>query len=88
MVFGNQAKTKSVKESFSIIGLDCAAEVNGAALVRKKLARNNVPSYLNALNPCIIIMKACASAQHWGREIKCLGNQVTLIALICVKLLC
>lgn len=80
-------------ETISIIGLDLAkntlqlhaADVNGAVVVRKKLARNKVLAYLNALDPCIVAMEACASAHYWGREIKNLGHQVRLIAPIYVK---
>lgn len=57
MVIGDQARKEASMETISIIGLDLAkntlqlhaADVNGAVLVRKKLPRNKVLPYLNAL---------------------------------------
>lgn len=62
----SQVRKEASIEKISIIGLDLAkntiqlhaSDRNGAVLVRKKLPRNKVLPYLNALDPCIVAMEA------------------------------
>ena len=77
----------------SIIGLDLAksvfqahgADATGAAVLRKKLRRDQVLAFLTAQAPCVVAMEACPGAHHWGREIAKLGHTVKLIAPAYVK---
>jgi hypothetical protein len=57
------------------IGLDIAKNlfqfhgIGGAERVgvRKQLRRSQVIAFFEALSPCLVGMKACASAHHWAR---------------------
>ncbi|MBB4201172.1 transposase [Rhodoblastus sphagnicola] len=41
--------------------------------------------FLSAQPPCLVVMEACGSPHHWGREIQALGHDVRLIAPAYVK---
>jgi transposase len=47
--------------------------------LRKKLRRGQVIGFFEKLDPCLIGMKACASAHHWARQLQALGHEVKLI---------
>jgi len=80
-------------EAISTIGLDLAkhvfqahgADSSGAVVVRKRLRRDQVLTFLAALPPCTVSMEACAGGHYWGREIAKLGHAVKLIAPAYVK---
>ena len=67
----------------STIGLDLAkhifqvhgADSAGCVVLRKKLRRGEVLSFLATLPPCGVAMEACGSAHYWGREIAKLGTR-------------
>jgi transposase len=75
------------------IGLDLAKNVfqvhgaaaSGAAILRKKLRRDQVLRFFAAQPACTVAMEACASSHHWAREIAKLGHEVRLIAPDYVK---
>lgn len=77
----------------SIIGIDLAKRVfqlhgaskDGTALFRKKLQRRAVLGFLAGQPHCTVAMEACASAHHWGREIRALGHEVRLLPPAYVK---
>jgi transposase len=77
----------------SIIDMDLAKRVfqargcadDGTVVFRRKLARHRVVPFLAGLPGYVVAMEACASAHHWGREIKRLGHQVRLIPPVYVK---
>jgi transposase len=76
-----------------IISLDLAssvflahgAEADGSVAFRRKLLRAQPVEFMGEQPPCIVAMKACASAHHWGRAIGDLGHDVRLIPPACVK---
>ena len=80
-------------EQASIIGIDLAkhsfqihcAAADGSVLLRKKLSRRKLPSFLASQPRCVVAMEACASAHYWGREAVKLGHQVKLVPPIYVK---
>ena len=61
------------------------ADPSGAALVRKKLRRDQVLAFFATLPRCVVAMEACASAHYWAREIAALGNDTRLIPPAYVK---
>jgi transposase len=70
------------------IGLDIAKRVFQAHAVdpasgevtRSKLQRAEMLQHFAQLQPSLIAMEACGSAQHWAREFAKLGHEVKLIA--------
>ena len=62
-----------------------AASMIGQAKYRKKLPRNNFPTFMAQQPPAIVVMEACGSAHYWAREMTKLGHEVKLIAPQYVK---
>ena len=51
------------KNSCSVSGLD----LNGAVVLRRKIARDGLIAFVAALPPCVIAMEACCGAHFLGR---------------------
>jgi len=70
------------------IGLDIAkhafqvhgATASGEVVLRKRLRRAQVLTFLSSLPHCTVAMEACAGSHYWGREIERIGHEVRLIA--------
>lgn len=56
-----------------------AIDINGEVLIRRKLWRAEASRLFADLPPCLVGIKACASAHHWARELIALGHQVRLM---------
>lgn len=69
------------KRIFQIHGVD----KNGKTILKKKLMRDQVLSFIANLPKCLVGMEACGGANYWGREITKLGHEVKLIAPQFVK---
>ena len=69
------------KNWFQVHGIDA----DGKAVVRRKLRRSEVTKFFKPLPPCLIGIKACATAHHWARELTALGHQVKLMPPAYVK---
>ena len=69
------------KSVFQIHGVDA----EGNVVLKKKLRRGAVLTFLCDLPPCLIGMEACATSHHWAREIGALGHEVRLIPPAYVK---
>lgn len=69
------------KSVFQLHGMDA----EGAVVLRKKLRRGAVLTFLRDLPPCLIGREACATSHHWAREIAALGHDVRLIPPAYVK---
>ncbi len=75
------------------IGLDIAKSIfhmfavnkNGRFVKKKQLRRKQLLSFMATLEPCLIVMEACGSANYWSRKFIELGHQVKLIAPQYVK---
>lgn len=75
------------------IGLDLAKNVfqvhavdeQEQVVLRRQLKRAQVLAFFARLQPCLVGMEACASAHHWGRQLRGLGHEVRLIAPKFVK---
>lgn len=76
-----------MKKIITVIGLDLAKSVfqvhgidaEGEVVVRRKLSRSRLLAYFSKLERCLVGMEACATAHHWGREIRALGHEVKLM---------
>ena len=61
------------------------ADAQGRKVLQRKLRREEVRAFFAALPPCLVGMEACATAHHWGRELRALGHDVRLIPPAYVK---
>jgi transposase len=79
--------------SVSMIGIDTAksifhlhgVDVQGKALLKRKLGRDQLIGFLEQQPRCTVVMEACGAAHHWARVISALGHEVKLIASEAVK---
>lgn len=70
-----------------LIGLDiakrvfqvCGVDAQGDVIVSRRLGRDSVVGYFGDLPPTVIVMEACSTAHHWGRELTALGHEVRLL---------
>jgi transposase len=71
--------------TLAILGIDLAksvfhlhgADARGHTVLRKRLSRPQLPSFLANLPRCIVAMEACGSAHYWGRQIAQLVSATT-----------
>jgi len=69
------------------IGVDLAktvfevaiSEAPGVVASRRRLSRAAFPHFLAAQPPAEVLLEACGSAHHWGREAQRAGHRVTLL---------
>jgi transposase len=75
------------------IGLDIAKRVfqvhgvdyEGTIVIRRKLKRAELLHFFSQLTPCLVGIEACATADHWARELLALGHRVRLVPPSSVK---
>lgn len=75
------------------IGLDIAKHVfqvhgiamNGQVVLRRQVRRSELRKFFQALPACLVGIEACASAQHWARQLSALGHTVRLMPASYVK---
>ena len=87
------SSTKSDTSNLPILGIDLAkhvfqlhgADETGQPVLKKRLRRGQLLSFVEGLSPCTIAMEACASAHHWARSFERLGHEVRLISPHFVK---
>lgn len=65
------------KNIFAVHGVD---ENGKAALIKPKVAREQLLPLIAQLPPCLIGMEACSGAHHWARLFRQHGHTVKLIA--------
>lgn len=69
------------------IGVDLAktvfevaiSEAPGVVTTRRRLSRAAFPRFLAAHTPAEVLLEACGSAHHWGREAQRAGHRVKLL---------
>ena len=73
------------KRIFQIHGVD----KKGKTVLKKKLMRDQVLTFMTNIPKCLIGIEACGSANYWAREITKLGHEVRLIApqFVMIKLM-
>ena len=64
------------KNSCSVIGMD----VSGRVVVRRRLRRGSVESFVGGLTRCVVAMEACCGAHHLGRVFVAQGHTVRLMS--------
>ena len=77
----------------SILGIDIAKNVfqlhgvdkSGKVVLKKRLYREGLLSYIGKLEPCVIAMVACSSSNYWYRRFTEVGHTVKLISPQYVK---
>ncbi len=65
------------KTVFAVHGVN---EAGKPALVKPKVARDQLVALIAQLPPCLIGMEACSGAHHWARLFQQFGHTVKLIA--------
>jgi transposase len=65
------------KSVFAVHGVD---DIGKAALVKPKVARDQLLALIAQLPPCLIGMEACSGAHHWARQFRAYGHTVKLMA--------
>ena len=69
------------KTVFQVHGVD----EQGRVVVRKRLSRNKLLTFIAQLEPCLIGLEACGSAHYWAREMNKFGHDVRLMSPQFVK---
>mgnify|MGYP000632707370 CR=1 FL=1 len=75
------------------IGIDLAKRImqihgvdkNGKTVLKKKIQRDDLLTFMANLPKCLVGIEACGSSNHWAREISKLGHEVKLISPQFVK---
>jgi transposase len=75
-------------QQLSVLGIDIAKQVfhvvgmddSGHVVLRKRLARSALLSFIANVPPLRIGMEACGSAHYWARRFREHGHEVRLIA--------
>jgi transposase len=62
-----------------------AVDADGTTVIRKRLRRAEVLSFVSGLGPCLIGMEACATSHYWARELAKFGHTVKLMPPAYVK---
>jgi transposase len=66
---------------FQVHGVDAAGNV----VLKRRLRRGQMITFVAGLAPCLVGMEACATAHFWARELKALGHTVRLMPAQYVK---
>jgi len=69
------------KSVFQVHGVDAIGNV----VIRRQLKRRYVLAFFQKLAPCVVGIEACATSQHWSRELKGFGHTVRLMPPAYVK---
>src|SRR3979411_363951 len=64
------------KNSCSLAGLDAS----GRVILRRRMRRSSVESFVNGLGRCIVAMEACCGAHHLGRVFAAQGHSVRVMS--------
>ena len=69
------------KRSFHLHGVDRS----GKEVIRKKMNRKPLLSFMASLKPCLVGMEACGGTHDWARRFQTLGHEVRLMSPQFVK---
>jgi transposase len=82
-----------MKRDISVVGIDIAKRVfhvigmdtRGKIILRKRLSRGEIVSFMTLLPRATVGMEACGGAHYWARQWRQQGHQVKLMAPQYVK---
>jgi len=63
------------KHVFTLHGVDDGER----PVLRRELRRGQVATFFGKQAPTEVVLEACGSAHHWGRQLSALGHRVKLI---------
>jgi transposase len=66
----------TAKQVFHLVGIDGS----GAYVWRRRVSRAKLLPTLARLEPCRVVLEACAASHHWARQIGAVGHTVQLLA--------
>jgi transposase len=77
-----------MNQAMSVVGIDLAKRVfhvigldkRGKIILRKRLYRGEVLSFMAQLPRATVGMEACGGAHYWARQLRQQGHQVRLMA--------
>ena len=86
-------KEEATTMKITTVGIDLAKNIfqvhgvdyRGKPVLKKQLKRAQVLPFFANLEPCLIGMEACGSAQYWARKLEALGHTVKHMAPQFVK---
>ena len=67
-----------IDTSKAVFTLHCVDDI-GRAVLQTNLRRAQMVAFFKKLPPTEIVMEACGSSHHWGRELRALGHEIRLI---------
>jgi transposase len=75
-----------MSQQISVVGIDLAKRIfhvvgmdnTGRVVLRKRLTRGDLLSYMAQLAPVVIGMEACGGAHYWARRFREHGHTVKL----------
>lgn len=70
------------------LGIDLAKNIfqlhgvneKGKEVLKKRISRGQLASFISTLPPCLIGMEACGGAHYWARKFKQWGHDVRLMS--------
>src|SRR5262245_23157229 len=82
-----------MKPKLSVVGIDLAKSLfhlvgmdeRGKIILRQRLARGEVMSFMAKLPRGLVGMEECGGAHSWGRQLRAQGHEVKLMAPQYVK---
>src|SRR5215469_6677135 len=88
MVPRNPKEERMDKPMIAVLGIDlgknlCSVaglDMNGAAVVRRRMRRESVIEFAQSLPACVIAMETCCGAHHLGRLLGAEGHEVRLMS--------
>jgi len=83
----------SGSKTIKVLGIDLAKQVfhlhgvngQGEVVMRKKLSRSKLASFMVNLPPCFVGMEACGGSHDWARKFRAMGHDVRLMSPQFVK---
>jgi transposase len=83
----------SIMKDIKVLGIDLAKNVfqlhgtnaHGKRILKKRLSREQLPSFIAQLPSCLIGIEACGGSHHWARTFQGMGHSVKMMAPQFVK---